>query len=298
MTAPPDLDSLRCFITAADRLSFRAASKVVGLSPAAFSERIKRLEADLGATLFERTSRRVRLTAAGHRLLPHARRTLADAAACRRAVVADGAAPAILTVGTRYELGLSWVLPAVMDLARLQPTWTLHLVFGDAAALLASLRTGEVDAVVGSMRLVEPGLMTRPLHEERYVFVAAPELADRNPLRSVEDAANHTLVDVSDALPLFRYWRDGAPAEQGWSFKEVRYLGTIATMREWVLRGLGVGVLPHYFVAEDLDKGGLVEVVPGVRATSDWFRLVWRADHPSGDVLGEIGSFLRERPLT
>ena len=44
-----DLDSLRCFVAAAERLNFRAASKVVALSPAAFSDRSKRLDQDISA---------------------------------------------------------------------------------------------------------------------------------------------------------------------------------------------------------------------------------------------------------
>ena len=52
----PDLDSLRCFITAAEQRHFRSAARAVGLSPAAFSDRIKRLELGLGASLFSRTT--------------------------------------------------------------------------------------------------------------------------------------------------------------------------------------------------------------------------------------------------
>jgi hypothetical protein len=59
-----DLESLRCFVHAAAELSFRVAAKACALSPAAFGDRIRRLEEDLGAPLFERTTRKVTLTAA------------------------------------------------------------------------------------------------------------------------------------------------------------------------------------------------------------------------------------------
>jgi LysR family glycine cleavage system transcriptional activator len=74
-----DLDSLRCFDAAATTLNFRAAATRVHLSPAAFSDRIQRLESDLGAALFVRTTRLVELSDAGQRLLSLAREVLASA---------------------------------------------------------------------------------------------------------------------------------------------------------------------------------------------------------------------------
>src|SRR5262249_19617124 len=61
----PDLDSLRCFAEAARLLSFSAAARAVGLTPAALGGRIARLETDVGAPLFLRTTRHVALTQAG-----------------------------------------------------------------------------------------------------------------------------------------------------------------------------------------------------------------------------------------
>ena len=102
-----DLDSLRCFEAAATTLSFRAAASRIGLSPAAFSDRIRRLEDQLQVRLFDRTTRRVALTAAGQRLLPQSRRTLAEAALCGPAARDQSKElPVELVVGTRYELGL------------------------------------------------------------------------------------------------------------------------------------------------------------------------------------------------
>ncbi|MFK7927451.1 MAG: LysR family transcriptional regulator, partial [Myxococcota bacterium] len=132
-----DLESLRCFVAAAETSTFRAASQRVALSPAAFSDRIRRLEESMGATLFHRTTRSVNLSAAGERLLPQARRTLAEASRCADVVADDADPPVRLTLGTRFELGLSWVLPAIEALAIESPSWTIHLVFGDTPDLLA-----------------------------------------------------------------------------------------------------------------------------------------------------------------
>src|SRR5687768_9878652 len=124
----PDLESLRCFDAAATHLSFRVAASAVALSPAAFGDRIKRLEAQLATPLFQRTTRRVALTPAGHRLLGQARRVLEEARRCQQIVHDDvGAVPYELTIGTRFELGLSWLTPSLRGLGQARPERTLHL---------------------------------------------------------------------------------------------------------------------------------------------------------------------------
>src|SRR5437764_14792610 len=87
----PDLESLRCFEKAAVILNFRLAASAVGLSPAAFGARIRRLEDQVGQQLFRRTTRSVTLTATGRRQLAHAPRGLEEA---RRRLAADAEAAA------------------------------------------------------------------------------------------------------------------------------------------------------------------------------------------------------------
>jgi DNA-binding transcriptional LysR family regulator len=294
----PDLDSLRCFVAAADCLNFRTAAARVALSPAAFSDRIRRLEADLGAVLFERSTRRVATTPAGLRLLPHARQCLDEAGRCAQiAREADAPTPFALRVGTRYELGLSWLVPALAPLRAARPERTLHLAFGEGDDLLARLHKGEIDAVVTSARLVGAGLETAPLHAEAYVFVGARTHLRRRPLRAATDAAAHTLLDTRPDLPLFRYFRDARPADEEWRFAAVELLGTIAAVRLRVLEGAGVAVLPRYFVEDLLESRRLTALLPDTPLPQDWFRLVWRTGHPHGPHLRTLGTELAARPL-
>jgi LysR family glycine cleavage system transcriptional activator len=292
----PDLESLRCFEAAARHLSFRAAAREVALSPPAFSDRIRRLEEDLEVALFARTTRRVGLTDAGVRLLPRARQAIATARACVRAAH-EGEVPFELTVGTRFELGLSWLTPALDPLARACPGRTLHLVFGDSPDLLERTLKGSVDATVTSARLSWAHYAYALLHEEAYVFVGAPELVDRRPLEQEADAEQHVLIDASADLPLFRYLRDASPAEEAWRFARVERLGTIGAILQRVLDGAGVAVLPRYLVREDLDEGRLVRLLVERPLLTDHFRLVWRTDHPREVELADLAAQLRELPL-
>jgi DNA-binding transcriptional LysR family regulator len=289
-----DFDSLRCFDVAATTLNFRAAAARVYLSPAAFSDRMQRLEEELGAALFARTTRQVQLTEAGARLLPVARGLLEGAERLRTLGKEPGRpAPFELYLGTRYELGVSWLCPALKHFEKARPERTLHLYNGDTPDLLSKLERGDLDAIVASMRLTSPNLTYAALHPEEYVFVST-----RPSLRKREHASGCTLVDVSRDLPLFRYFLDALEDAEPWPFAHVEYMGGIGNIRRRLLdRGGRVAVLPKYFVRDDLSTGRLVRLMPKVALRTDSFRLVWRTDHPRQAELLALAEALRSRPL-
>src|SRR5262245_13175728 len=289
-----DLDSLRCFDAVATTLRFRSAAERVHLSPGAFSDRIGRLEETLGGKILLRTTRKVTLTDAGQRLPPIARRVLSlvdhmPGTANQR----DASLPYELVVGTRYEVGLSWLCTTLDGLARKRPERTIHLYNGSSSDLLAKIERGELDAAVTSSRLTSPRLAYAALHTEEYVLVGV-----ERSLRALEDARRLTLVDIEPDLPLFRYFLDAQPAAEPWPFARVEYMGGIANVRTRLLTGGGrVGVLPTFFVKEDLARRRLHRLMPLVTLRTDSLRLVWRADHPREADLTALAHDLREFPL-
>ena len=293
----PDLESLRCFEKAAVVLNFRLAAATVGLSPAAFGDRIRRLEEQLGQRLFVRTTRSVALTPAGHRLLGQARRALEEARRCLSVPEQGAAAPFELTVGTRFELGLSWLTPALAPLHEARPDRSLNLYFGDSEDLLTRLRRGRIDCAVTSVRLTRWDLRYELLHAEEYVLCARPALLRKLPLRRSDDANRHMLLDLHPDLPLFRYLLDARPPGEQWNFRGIEYLGTIGAVRFRALEGAGVAILPRYFVERDLDEGGLQALLPRAKLHSDYFRLIWRAGHEQEQEIRRLAKELRRIPL-
>jgi DNA-binding transcriptional LysR family regulator len=295
---PLDLASVRCFLAAVEADSFRAAAERVHLSPAAFGERVKRLEEELDVVLFERTTRTIRLTEAGERFAAAAEQLFDQERRAREAARdPERTAPFELLIGTRYELGLSWLVPALPALAVERPERTIHFYFGDSSDLLRRLAAQEIDVLVSSARVSEVGLEYAPLHDEDYVFVGTKKYLAKKPLHSAADAPNHVLIDAHPDLPLFRYFLDAVPAEPGWSFARIERMGTIAAIRQRLLAGAGVAVLPEYFVRKDLAAGRLEPLMPKVKLRQDVFRLIWRAGHPRDRELRRLAAALKEMPL-
>jgi DNA-binding transcriptional LysR family regulator len=294
----PSIDSLRCFIAAARLRSFRAAANTVALTPAALGQRIQKLEDELGTPLFRRTTRAISLTEAGLALLPAAERCVEAAGECVRAARGEEAAPPMeITLGSRHELGMSWILPQLDRLAAALPALDIHLYFGSGPDLLLRVRSMDIDCAVTSARFTDPKLDAARLLREDYVFVAAPALLARLPLTRDEHAAAHTLLDVSPDLPLFRYFRDAPDGGDRLHFGRIARLGSTDVIRRRALDCAGVAVLPAYLVAADLARGALTRVLPGVALLHDWFRLVFRGDDPKRAVYEKLAARLIGEPL-
>lgn len=226
-----------------------------------------------------------------------ARDALASVEACVAA--ARGAAHPVaveLVVGTRPDLGLSWLFPQIRALARALPHVTLHLFFGATEDLYARIRTREIDCAVSSARFADPRLDGIVLHREDFAFVAAPALLRRQPFTRREHAARHVLVDVSPDLPLFQYWRD-APGGGDLPFAGVQRFNSLAAIHHTVLAGDGVAVLPRYFVAPSLARGRLRTLFPRVHPLHDYFRLVFLRDDPRIATFRALAEHFVQQPL-
>ena len=294
----PDLESIRCFIEAAKTLNFRAGARAVALTPAAFGKRIAQLEDQLQTRLFERTTRHVALTSSGRRLLPTARRLIQTAEECVRVGRgASGPAPVQLTIGTRYELGLSWLVPMLGSLTAAIPHLDVDFYFGSGPDLETRVKRFELHCAVTSRVFVDPVFDAIRLTREDYVFVAAAGTVSKTPLATPEDALHHTLIDVQPERPLFRYFRDAASAPARMRFGGLRVMGSIAAIRLLVVAGEGVAVLPYYLIAEDLEAGRLVRLFPDVELLGDYFRLIYRHDDPRVGVYEQVAAFMADQPL-
>src|SRR2546429_1304575 len=110
-----DLRQLQHFVVLADESHFTRAARRVNIVQSALSSSIRSLEAELGTDLFERSTRRVKMTAAGRALYEKARTVLAGAREAREAVAAVlGLKRGLLVIGAVQSLGAFVDLPGLL----------------------------------------------------------------------------------------------------------------------------------------------------------------------------------------
>jgi DNA-binding transcriptional LysR family regulator len=202
-----ELRQLRYFVALAEELHFGRAAERLHIVQPAVSQQLRRLEAELGARLIDRSTRRVALTAAGERFLPEARAVLAAAERAREAV----AGSATLRLGT--STGLGERLPRLLaELARRAPERTVELVRVPMPARLRQVAAGTLDAALVRGAPAHPGVRLEPLWTDALVValpaghpaaragtVALTDLRDL-PVRLPPRAANPPLFDLVTAV--------------------------------------------------------------------------------------------------
>ncbi|HEY3504424.1 MAG TPA: LysR family transcriptional regulator [Actinocatenispora sp.] len=189
-----EIRQLRYFLVVADELHFGRAAERLSIAQSAVSQQVRRLERELGVTLLDRTTRTVRLTDAGRRLVPYAERVLTDVDAAR-AALDDLRTERTGTVRLGTATGLGGRLDAILEhFARLAPHARLDLVTAPAADRVRRVRSGELDAALLRGEHHDTGLELLPLWRDP--LVAA--LPARHPL------AVRAAVDLADlaGLPL------------------------------------------------------------------------------------------------
>jgi DNA-binding transcriptional LysR family regulator len=164
---------LEIFVAVARRLSFAGAARALHLSQPSVSLQVAALEKELGAQLFERTTRRVRLTAAGETLLARAETLLRDHAEARRAVAAaEGQISGSLAIASSLTIG-AYLLPAALArLAAAHPALQVRVTIENTEQVVRSLFEGRADLGFVEGGLTAPGVVLHPLREDELVVIA------------------------------------------------------------------------------------------------------------------------------
>jgi LysR family nitrogen assimilation transcriptional regulator len=174
------LQQIWCFVTVAESGSFTSAARSLNLSQPALGAHVKKLEAALGVRLFDRHSRGIALTSAGHAFLAEARQVLDAVSRARAAVVPFlGRSEVQVSLGITPSTGKTLVPDLLMEGAALAPERRLYLRAGLSDDHRRMLLAGtELDAAFYDP---EPhdALIIHPLYEEDLFLVGAPAVVDR-----------------------------------------------------------------------------------------------------------------------
>ncbi|GGT50487.1 LysR family transcriptional regulator [Streptomyces kurssanovii] len=246
-----ELQQMRYVIAVAETNSFTRAAERCHVVQSALSHQIARLEQELGARLFERTSRRVRLTPAGAAFLPAARQCL-DAAerAAAEVAAAVGEVRGRLAVGLIPTVAAVDVPAALRDFRRQYPHVRIGLRVGASEDLAQQVEQGVIDvAFLGLPTTARPrGVAARELARDRLVAVVAPDhpLAGE-PTVDLRRLSSEVFVDLP-AGTAGRIQSDQAFSAAGLSRDVAFEVTTADFMARLVGQGLGIAMLPAAYV--------------------------------------------------
>lgn len=242
-----ELRQLHYFVAAARMEHFTRAARKLNVAQSALSTSIQALEEELSAQLFVRTTRKVRLTAAGHTLLSKAEKVLATVAEARDAVRAVELGQAgRLTIGSVQSLPAFLQLPQVLARFHAQyPLVEISLVQAGAAHLLDKLERGDLDLAFLPAFEAQRGIETRLVACEELVLVCSPEASflsgDAVTLRQLSTVP---FVDFETGLGT-RGLIDRAFTEELVDRRVIFEVSDLGTLLNLVEQRLGVALVPQ-----------------------------------------------------
>lgn len=258
-----DWDKLRVFHAAAEAKSFTHAGETLGMSQSAVSRQVSALEKDLGAILFHRHARGLLLTEQGEVLHRTVRDLVYRLESTRLRIAENRERPrGLLRVTTTIGIGSVWLTPRLSDFLTLYPDIQLELILCDEELDLAMR---EADVGLRVREPVQADLIRRRLFTIHFHAYASRDYLKRfGPPRTLDDLDRHRLLAFGAAAAtyldtmntLLREGRDPRLPRTA-----TLTLNNIPALREAVVTGAGVAVLPDYISGED---SSLVRLLPDV----------------------------------
>jgi DNA-binding transcriptional LysR family regulator len=256
-----NLGDLRVLVQTARGGTLTAAARALGMTPAAASATLKRLEAQLGTRLFERSTRAMRLTPQGQILLDYAVRAFELLDEAESQVAADRATlVGTVRVAAPSDLTRNLLLPLFDEFMAAHPGLQLQLSVADR---VLDVTRDEVDVAIRYGTLADSRLVARTLAAARPVCSASPGYLRRHGTpKTPQDLAKHNCITFDRGGRRHRTWR--FCREGQWTDVRVdgdRSVDDASLAREWAVAGAGVILKSEIDQRRDLESGALVPLL-------------------------------------
>ncbi|HRI11857.1 MAG TPA: LysR family transcriptional regulator [Verrucomicrobiota bacterium] len=255
-TVPFDLYELSLFQLVVEHGSFTRAGQAARLTQSAITRQISGVEQKLGVTLFERTTRSVRLTAAGQLLYDESKPILDTAGALlKRLQQGFHLVPPTLRIGVARSIGLAYYPGFFFAFRKRKPDVQLHVEQLPSAEILDAVESGTLDAgLLSTPRRLPRALVATHRFSDEFLVIAP--IATRVP-------GERAVVSVRAAKKLFAQerWllidRQGETGrtlhkwlgQQSWSIEPAMELDSFDVIVNLVALGLGLSLVPHRVLA-------------------------------------------------
>ncbi|WP_421726464.1 LysR family transcriptional regulator [Bauldia sp.] len=245
-----DWDKLRIFHAAAQAGSFTHAGEALHMSQSAVSRQVGALEQDLGVPLFHRHARGLILTEQGEDLFRAANDVTMKLEAVQSRLTDWSEQPTgPLRLNTTVGLGSTWLTDRIHEFIDHYPDIKLQLILDDGEL---DLNMREADIAIRLRQPTQPDLIQRRLFTVHMHLYAAPEYLERfGRPESLQDLDDHRIVTFGVPVPNYLRdvnWLEVAGRESGERRTPILRINNLLSIKNAIMRGIGIAVLPDYMV--------------------------------------------------
>jgi len=290
------LDDLSLFVRAAALGSFSQAAREVNLLPGQASAAIGRLERELDVRLFARSTRSLRLTDEGKRYLPFAQDALQALRDGHDGMRGENAQLAgTLQVAAPSDFGRNVLLPWITEFRRAHPGLDIQLLVSDQ---VADVFRDPVDIALRYGQIDDASFIALPVAlENRRVLIASPAYLERHGRPStLDDLATHSCLAYRLRGRIYDRWCFPLPEGD----RVVPVTGALVSddadvVRRWAVMGEGIAYKSWLDVCEDVTRGRLEVVLPGVPGEATPLNLVCPHRKQFSPAVKLLHALLKER---
>ena len=276
-------EGIRLFVRAAELLNISKAGRQLGLAPAVASARLSKLERQLDADLFHRTTRKVSLSLEGAEFLPFAREILAQEDAARTALgLGDTEVSGTLRFAASSTFSQRYIAPLLSEFLQRYPAVSLDLRLSDTQT---NLIEGGFDLALRNYAIEESSLRARKLADDKRILCASPRyLAQYGTPGTPEELVDHSLLVLGEgSVKTLRNRDTGADAV----FPPPGVRPRIAcddgtSIRIATEAGVGISMNSLWSVHQELQQGTLQRVLPDYEIQAQ--SAIWLV-YPKSNVL-------------
>lgn len=287
------LKQLRYFEALAQQGHFGRAAEICAISQPALSMQIKELEHSLGAPLFERGPRQVRLTDFGENFAERVRgilRSVDELGDLARASVGQLAGQ--LRIGVIPTIG-PYLLPKILsELTSAYPSLDLHVRETVTSRLITELAEGRIDMAILALPVSEPSLEEVPLFDEEFVLIRPAADADK-PVPDREMLREMRVLLLEEG----HCFRDQALSFcdlQGRQPRELLEGSSLSTLVQLVSAGIGVTLIPEMAVPVETRSAAVAVSHFSGQKPRRTVGMVWRRTSPLASQLQKLASIVRQ----
>jgi len=289
-----DLNDLRIFDKVASVKGFAAAARALGLPKSTVSRCIARLEEDLGARLFHRTSREVALTPAGEELKERCTGSLARLEQAVRDVRSSASPPrGPLKVSAAVGFGINVLADEIPAFLLRYPDITLSL---DLSTRVVDLLAEGVDVAIRLGPMPDSGLISARLGTmTRHLCVAPSYLERRGSPATLDELLEHETIEVPGIDGRRRSWtftKDGESRQLDITPRIV--VNEALMLNKLVLNGAGIGIISGYLCAPAFASRRLVRLFPDWSLPSVDVNVVFPSKRALDPNVREFVNFMKE----
>jgi len=261
------LTELRYILAVAKEGHFGRAAKACFVSQPTLSLGIKKLEDELGVTLFERGSRDINITPVGHKILAQTETALREINTIKKvAKLNKDPMSTPIRIGAIYTVG-PYLYPSILPiLRRNHPQLPLLIEENYTSNLTHRLHNGDIDVALISLPFNEPGIETCVLYEEPFVVLlpSSHELTSHKVV-NIDDIARETVLLLGPQHCIRDQILEICPKcihsiEDDMDLQTTLEGGSLETIRHMVAGGVGVTILPATAACEEKYKHRLVSI--------------------------------------